>query len=222
MVSAAFMVSAVAAATGGAVGSEPASSRPATEIVVDTTAVPEMAAYGKRVKKVAEQWYPKIINMLPGDGFEAPRRVTIVFKEMEGVAYTQNDQITCSAKWFKERPEDVGAVVHELAHVVQHYTTVPRPGWLVEGIADYVRWFVYEPETARPHPKAGKAHYDGSYRTSAAFLDWAQRTYDPQLIVKLNTACRSGIYTNEVWKTATGKSMEELGKEWEAGLPTAK
>ena len=36
------------------------------------------------------------------------------------------------------------------------------PGWITEGIADYVRFFKYEPESHRPHPKADKATYHDS------------------------------------------------------------
>ena len=75
-----------------------------------------------------------------------------------------------------------------MTHVVQAY----QPGWLTEGIADYIRWFKYEPENKRPHPNPDKAKYSDSYRTSAAFLNWATETFDKDLVVKINAACRQG------------------------------
>ena len=36
--------------------------------------------------------------------------------------------------------------MHELVHVVQQYRRRP-PGWLVEGIPDYIRWYLYEPQS---------------------------------------------------------------------------
>ena len=60
-------------------------------------------------------------------------------------------------KWFRAnlQGEAIGSVVHELVHVVQEYGRARRenpeatrsPGWLVEGLADYIRWFLYEPQS---------------------------------------------------------------------------
>ena len=198
--------------------SQPATT-PAVVIEVDTSQVPEMAEYGVTVKRVSEKWYPIITAMLPSEGFTPPQHVVVTFKkDMDGVAYTTGDHVFCAPKWFKDHPEDVGAVVHELAHVVQHYTKGKRPGWLVEGIADQVRWFNYEPVDKRPHPRARDAKYDASYQTTAAFLDWARKTYDKDLVVKLNTACREATYTDDLWKDYTGKTMQELGQEWKESL----
>ena len=41
-------------------------------------------------------------------------------------------------------------MIHETCHVVQRYRGRGNPGWLVEGVADYVRFFVYEPGKAGP------------------------------------------------------------------------
>ena len=48
-------------------------------------------------------------------------------------------------KYFKANPDDIGAMVHETVHCVQLYRGRGNPGWLVEGVADYVRFFKYEP-----------------------------------------------------------------------------
>lgn len=188
-------------------------------ITVDTSAVPELDEYGKKVEALAREWYPKIVEMLPSEGFQAPQNVTIVFeKNDEGVAYAAGSRIVCSSKWYIDHPEDLGSIVHELAHVVQNYRRGRRPGWLVEGIADHVRFFNYEPEDQRPRPRAGRAKYDDSYRTSAAFLDWVQTTFDKDLVVELNAACREARYQPELWQERTGHSLEELGQLWQDHL----
>lgn len=203
-----------------ALGLLTSAARAAPTITVDTTKAPDLAELGAKVKVVAETWYPKIIEALPGKDFVPPDQVTIVFDpDFDGVAATGGDHVICSVKYFSEHPDDLGAFVHELVHVVQHYTNGDRPGWLVEGIADNFRFFHYEPESERPHPNPAEATYHDSYRTSAHFLDWAQRTYDPQLVVKLNEACRTATYSDELWKTYTGKTLEQLGDEWKASLP---
>lgn len=207
------------AACGIAMVAVAGTARGEVAITVDTSAAPEMEEYGKKVEALAKEWYPKIVAMLPSEGYTAPEAVTIRFDpKYEGVAAAGGTRIVCAPKWFQDHPEDLGAIVHELAHVVQRYRGRRNPGWLVEGIADHVRFFGYEPEAARPRPRGERARYDASYRTSAAFLDWAQGKYDPELVVKLNAACREGKYRAEVWKELTGKDVEELGQEWKESL----
>ena len=194
-------------------------TRPAVVVTVDTTDAPEMAAFGGRVKAVIEAWCPKIVAALPSDGFTGPKNISVVFRrDYKGVAECSGDRIKASADWFTKHPDDLGAFVHELTHAVQHYDRGRRPGWLTEGIADYVRFYLYEPASARPHPAADKAQFDASYRTTAAFLDWCQRTYDPALVRELNAACREARYTSDLWKQRTGKTADALGAEWRAGL----
>lgn len=198
----------------------PAATQAADAMDVDTTDAPELADFGAKVKLVAEKWYPIIIEKLSGEGFVPPEHVTIVFrKDYRGVAGTKGDRITASVDYFTKHPDDVGAFVHELVHVVQAYKKKNNvPGWLTEGIADYIRWFNYEPADKRPHPNLAKARYDGSYRTSASFLFWASETYDHDLVKKVNASCRAGQYSAELWKTLTGKTIEESNDAWLASL----
>ena len=104
---------------------------------------------GAKAKTLVEKWYPIINNLLKTDGFTPPSKVKIVFKkDMKGVAYTSGNTITIAGDWIKKSPNDYGMVVHELTHVIQQYRRTKRTdGWLVEGIADYVRFFKYEPNT---------------------------------------------------------------------------
>ena len=86
---------------------------------------------------------------------------------------------------YYHRTGPVGAMVHETVHCVQNYRGRGLPGWLVEGIADYVRFWKYEPGKAgRLTPE--RARYDGSYRVTAAFLAYVSDKYDPKLVTKLN------------------------------------
>jgi hypothetical protein len=196
-------------------------TQPAAVITVDASEAPELADLAARVKGVADEWYPKIVAALPGKDFRPARKITITFdKDYDGVAYASGNRIVASVKFFTAHPDDLGAFVHELVHVVQAYRGGERPGWLVEGIADHVRFFQYEPVEKRPTPNPQRAKHTDSYRTSAAFLDWAQRTYDPQLVIKLNEACRTAKYSPELWEQYTGKSLDVLGEEWRASLPT--
>ena len=93
--------------------------------------------------------------------------------------------------------------------------------WLTEGIPDYIRWYLYEPQTRGaeiPRRDLARAKYDGSYRVTGNFLNWVTTKYDTNIVVKLNTAGRQGKYSEELWKTATGKTVQELGEEWKKAL----
>ncbi len=195
---------------------------------VDCSEAPDLKGWGERAKSICEEWYPKIGASLASDGFTPPASVKIVFKkDMKVPAATSRGVISINAEYVGKHKDDFGMVVHELTHVVQSY---PRNkavdengkhadmGWLVEGIADYVRFFQYEPQTkVRVDPKRAR-HRDG-YRVTAAFLDFLVRTHDPEIVKKLNAALRAGDCGEGKFKEITGKGVEDLWKEFVATLP---
>ena len=192
------------------------------EITIDASDMPELKDWvDAKLQPACEKWYPKIVEMLASEGYRPPRRFTVTFhKDMDGVAHTSGTSVHCAGRWFRQNRdgEGVGAVIHELVHVVQQYGRArggsPNPGWLVEGVADYIRWFHFEPASLRPRPDPARAKYTDSYRTTAAFLDYVVRTDDKDLIKTLNTAMRTGKYSPELWKTATGKTVDALWAEY--------
>jgi len=202
-------------------------------ITIDTSETPDLTKWvQEELAPVVKEWYPKIIKLLPSEGFKAPGRVSIQFsKDMRGVAATGGTRIRCAASWYRRnlKGEARGSVVHELVHVVQQYRRVRRsnsgatrmPGWLVEGIADYIRWFLYEPETHGAditRRNLSRARYDGSYRVTGNFLNWVTGKYDKNIVQKLNAAAREGKYSVDLWKKNTGHTVEELGEEWKKTL----
>ena len=203
------------------------------EITLDTTETPDLTAWvDKELVPVVQEWYPKLVAMLPSEGYTAPKRVTITIrKDMQGVAATSGTRINCAANWMRRElnREAVGSVLHELVHVVQQYGRARRtnaaaarpPGWLVEGIPDYIRWFLFEPESRGaeiPARNLERTRYDASYRVSANFLNWVVNHYDKDLVRKLNAAIREGKYSEALWKEYTGHTVEELGEKWKAEL----
>jgi hypothetical protein len=203
-------------------------------LTIDTTETPDLTDWARTdLAPVVREWYPKIVAMLPSDGFEAPRAVTIsISSAMRGVAATGGTRVRCAATWFRQnlQGEAKGAVVHELVHVVQQYGAARRanpaatrtPGWLVEGMADYIRWFLYEPQThgadIATTRALSRARYDSGYRVSGNFLNWAVAKYDKDIVRKLNAAAREGTYTDDLWQKHTGHSLEELNDEWKKDL----
>lgn len=205
----------------------------AYQITIDTTETPDLTEWAhEELAPVVKEWYPRLVEMLPGDSYEAPTKVSITFSaSMRGVAATGGTRVRCAANWFRRelQGEAKGAVVHELVHVVQNYGWGRRnnpdatrtPGWLVEGICDYIRWFLYEPQTHGADITARnieRASYDASYRITGNFLNWATETYDKDIVRKLNAAARAGGYSEELWTELTGHTVQELGAEWKAAM----
>ena len=197
---------------------------------IDTTAAADLTGWAdEKLRPVVQEWYPKLVAMLPSEGFHARTNVTIRFRDNMGgtPASAGGGYINCNAGWFRRelKREALGSVVHEMVHVVQNYRRVRRddaaatrmPGWLVEGIPDYLRWFLFEPQTKGAEITArnlARAKYDASYRVTGNFLNWVTQRYDTNLVQKLNAAARAGQYRDELWKEYTGKSLRELGDDW--------
>ena len=184
------------------------------EIVIDASETPDLKDWiDGKLKPTLDAWYPKIVEMLPSEGFSAPKRIDVVFKkDGRGVAATGGTHIVCAYNWFKDNldGEAVGAVVHELVHVAQQYHSRSNPGWLVEGVADYIRWFKYESASKRPRPNPDRAKYTDSYRTTGAFIEYVAAQHDHEFVVKMNAAMRNGRYSPDLWKAYTGKTVDEL------------
>jgi hypothetical protein len=202
------------------------------EFTVDTSAAPELADWAQeKIVPMANEWYPKILDLLASDGFSPPKKFSITFShDMRGVAATSGTRIRCAADWFdKERDrEGVGAVFHEIVHVAQQYGGGRRaeggqrpPGWLVEGIPDYLRWYLFEPQSHGAEiskNRFARAHYDGLYRITANFLNWVTTEYHREVVKTLNAALRARTYQDDLWKTMTGHTLAELDSLWRDSL----
>jgi Domain of Unknown Function (DUF1080)/Peptidase of plants and bacteria len=185
---------------------------------------------------VLVEWYPRIVAALPSDDYTAPKQFSVIIRPGNGVAATGGTRITANSAWLKRELEGeaIGALVHEVVHVVQHYGGTRRnnpdatraPGWLVEGIPDYLRFFKFEPQSHGADliwlqgRRNLALNYDARYRISANFLDYVAEHYDKDknLIAKVNAACRQGKYADELWKELTGKPLTNLNDEWKASV----
>lgn len=189
--------------------------------VIDTTDVADSAdsvRWAEESRTLCEQWYPIVYRFLATEDWTPPKEIKLIFKkELKVPAYAQGSSITISADWANKHPDDFGCVIHELTHVIQSYPNQRgKPGWLVEGIADYVRFWKYEPEFPRPRIDKEKASYKDSYRTTAAFLAWITTKYDKRIVPKLDKALREGKYSDAIWGEVTGRSVDALWEEFVA------
>ena len=137
----------------------------------------------------------------------------------KGVAETDNGKVTISSEWLHKRPEDIDVVTHEVMHIVQDYGESTGPGWLTEGIADYARYKfgVNNPAAkwALPAYKSTQKYTD-AYRVTARFLVWIEEKVKTGIVKDFNKQLRLHTFTDNSWKTATGKSLDELWAEYSA------
>ncbi|HEY3782206.1 MAG TPA: basic secretory protein-like protein [Fimbriimonadaceae bacterium] len=180
----------------------------------------ELQQIANKAATTSRAQYQMIVRLLGAQkNYQPPTFTIAITYDYKGVAGTAHDHTDVSANYALKHPDDIpGVMVHELTHVVQHYTH-KSPGWLVEGIADYVRWYNYEPVSKRHTPHASRAEATGSYQTTANFLDWAVKTYNKNLVKQLNQELYDGTYTDDSWPKLTGHTLDQLNTEWKQTLP---
>jgi len=133
-----------------------------------------------------------------------------------GVAETGNGICRYNPRWLKSHPEDIDVVTHEVMHIVQDYR-YDGPGWLTEGIADYVRYSYgvnnLKSRWTLPDYRPGQS-YTNAYRITARFLLWVEKNKTKQIVDRLDAALRNGSYRPGLWKELTGRSVDELWQEY--------
>jgi hypothetical protein len=205
-------------ALASATDAKPAAKLRGVLVTVDVSETPELKAWAAKATALVEKWHPIISEMLRSDGFTPPAKVQLVFrKDMKGIAEASGNQITIAASWLEQNPDDYGMVVHELTHVVQSYPANDA-GWLVEGIADYVRFFHFEPRTKLDPIDPKRDNYRDGYRTAACFLAWLEKSHDKHIVRKLNQSLRRSEYKETLFKDYTGKTLDELWREFLASI----
>lgn len=155
--------------------------------------------------------YPQLVKAFNPD---ATRIVKVkIDTAYDGVAYASRGQIVISSHWLHKNPGDIDVLTHELMHIVQAYPGRSGPGWLVEGIADYVRY-----KYGIAHEAAGwqlpalkdDHHYTSSYRVTARFIAWVEETQSPGIVKLLDQALRNRQYQVQIWEKQTGTSLDDL------------
>lgn len=169
----------------------------------------------KGLVEVFFKTYPEMVKDFNQNATDTVKvKIDTVYK---GVAYANNGGITISSKWMHKKPKDLDVITHEGMHLVQDYPQNSGPGWLTEGIADYARYKygVYNEKAdwslTHFYPKQ---NYTDSYRITARFLEWISENYDEHIVKKLDKKMRKKEYTPKLWQKYTGKTVDELWKEY--------
>jgi hypothetical protein len=181
------------------------------KVFADQIADPQ--AFMKEIaKKVCLVLYDKV------DEVKKVPTVTLVIESPgSGVAATGGARTGFSAAYIGGFRGDVnyeihGVVAHEFTHIYQNNKTTT--GWLIEGIADYVR---YKAGYFKLTNRRKGGNYDGAYQTTGFFIAWLDEQY-PGFGRKLNLAMK-GVANEQTFQTLTGKPIAQLWMEYQASIP---
>lgn len=177
---------------------------PVPTVTIDTALAPDLANYlNTYAKPEIETWYPKISDAIAYPDY-LPGNTVRLFMD-PSTPY----QASASGNTITVRPADLrndladggGMFLHEAAHLIQAYPSGADPtGWIVEGIADWVRdWFTRE-RSYIPPTNAQLAPYSPGGLT----VQWAESKYSPGFIHKLNVALHRKTYTSSFIPNLTG------------------
>ncbi|TWR29645.1 secretory protein [Mucilaginibacter pallidiroseus] len=153
--------------------------------------------------KLAKEYNPQTIK-------EVKFLVDTAYK---GVAATANGQVRYSPVYMMAHPGDIDVVTHEVMHIIQSYGRSVGPGWLTEGIADYVRYTAGIDNAGAKWtlPDLKPEHnYKNSYRITARFFIWIENKIKAGTIKTIDKSLRDHTYTPEIWQQLTGKNLDEL------------
>lgn len=169
----------------------------------------------KKMEETFFEVYPKEIKTYNKNSMK--KVAMIIDPDYKGVAATAGGVIRVNPEWMKKNPEDLDVVTHEAMHIVQAYRGHSGPGWITEGIADYVRHqFGVNNEAAKWSltPFNEKQSYKNAYRITARFFVWITKNYKKHFVRDLDAAMREGTYTDGFWKQQTGKTVDELWSQY--------
>src|SRR5688572_13880302 len=161
--------------------------------------------------------YPQQVNRFNANSLK--RVVFFVDPAYKGVAAAGRGIVRYNPQWFVTHPDDIDVVTHEVMHIVQSYGRGAGPGWLTEGIADYVRekYGVDNATGKWALPKYDTSHaYTKSYRITARFLLWLEKNVSSTIVDELDARLRNHTYKPETWQELTGKTLDELWKAYAA------
>jgi hypothetical protein len=205
-------------------------------VTVDVSDNPNAAPYIGPVKALFEKWYPAINSELFGKNtppLPFPQ-IHVIFERMierdtdSGKqpipAYAHDDTVHVNFAYLGMMPDDYQAMlIHELAHVNQHYKNGGNPNWLTEGIADYIRHKYFEkdiqpklePEQIQAErAKLEKQGYRLGYTVTGAFLFWLEQSKDKELVPALNHALRDGTYSDKLFEDHCHATLDSLWDEF--------
>lgn len=182
---------------------------------VDTRQATDLYQVAVNLANTCQSAYPQIMSHLGTVAATPdPHVITLTDSGFSGgaVAYTNTatGSIAVSISYMRSQPTDMGMIVHELTHVVQSYSYQTVPVWIVEGMADYMRYTLgYSTSWSYFHCDSTD-RYTSGYGCGAALLKYIERVYRPTVVKDLHATIRANQYSDNLFINYTGKTLEQL------------
>ena len=207
----------------------PAFSSDGLEVIVQGPVDDLKSALPGLAPELVHKWAAATSELLALDP-GGPGTVTIQFTDdIDTPGATLGTTIRISREALKRNPDDHGLLVHELVHALQAYPPRQGPHWITEGIADWIRYFHFEPRRGRAYYTTGEdptwgrkgLDFTAGYLPAAAFLEYLRREYDPNLLWRLNAELHAGRYRDDFFARRGLADLNALWAEFTAGWSVA-
>jgi hypothetical protein len=176
------------------------------------------AQYATQTLDSATQFIWKVFQQNTPADRKTVQKVSLFVDDMDGVAYTSNNEIHLSARYVNSYSGDLkneitGVLYHEMTHVWQWNGNGQANGGLIEGIADYVRLKANYAPSHWVKPGQGNK-WDQGYDVTARFLDYCNGLRNG-FVAELNKLMRNG-YSDQFFVQLLGKTVDQLWKDYKA------
>jgi hypothetical protein len=176
------------------------------------------AQYATQTLDSATQFIWKVFQQNTPADRKTVQKVSPFVDDMDGVAYTSNNEIHLSARYVNSYSGDLkneitGVLYHEMTHVWQWNGNGQANGGLIEGIADYVRLKANYAPSHWVKPGQGNK-WDQGYDVTARFLDYCNGLRNG-FVAELNKLMRNG-YSDQFFVQLLGKTVDQLWKDYKA------
>lgn len=175
-----------------------------------------------------EMQVQNVLNLLytPDSHRPGTRSVTLILREMDGVAYTtgidlddDHKEIHFNLNYIKrarsnQRHELLGVMCHELVHCFQWAAGGTCNGGLIEGVADWVR--LRAGLGAAHWKQEADGEWDGGYQHTGYFLEYLEQRFGPGTVRAINACLRTGKYDDEkvFGQCCDGKKVTDLWHDY--------
>jgi hypothetical protein len=150
--------------------------------------------------------------------------ITLIVEDYAGIASTSGTTLRLSSRYLQAQydggidlPREVAGILHFTTSLVYQYNGGDTaPGWLMTGIADFVR---LESGLIDRAQRSKGGSYSSSSQTTAFFLDYLT-TRNPSVVHQLNLRLAPGepAYEDDVFVQLMGTDLATLWEQYQATL----
>lgn len=150
--------------------------------------------------------------------------ITLIVEDYGGIASSSGTTLRLSSSYLQAQydsgadlPREVAGILHFTTSLIYQYNGGDTaPGWLMTGIADFVR---LESGLIDRAERAKGGSYSGSSQTTAFFLDYLT-TRSPSAVYQLNLRLAPGeaAYSDDIFVQLLGSDLDTLWAQYQATL----